>query len=306
MVKSEKPSFDQLLDAVRISSIQDLEAHRDIFNALLTNLFKESRVKREPYFGQDTIYGVELLTYWDEQSPSQASMQRISDQANMLDISSQLDLLIIKNIIDRTKPEDFQHPTGVNVAPKSLLSGRFEAEILPNFPDITGHTLIVEILEQPIKPDTDIKTLHSLREKGIAFALDDYLSPNGAANNCELKQMRRMHETRLDVFGSVLDFVKLDGAVITPALNDPQALEELERLVEHLKTTYPGIKLIAEHVPDFEQADRLYAIGIDAAQGRFLEHPDYPQYRPHLTQGDAASEEKPETDGISDFTLVQS
>lgn len=117
---------------------------------------------------------------------------------------------------------------------------------------IPPQLLVFEILERDAISDmTNMrKFLLKLREKGFAFALDDF----GSGYN-SFHYLRELH----------FDFVKIDGTFVRNILKskvDHALVRNLSRLCQDI-----GIKTVAEFVEDAEILKALQAMNIDYVQG---------------------------------------
>ncbi len=124
--------------------------------------------------------------------------------------------------------------------------------------DIAPRSLVFEILERDAISDMSSmrKFLANLREKGFAFALDDFGS--GYNSFHYLRELR-------------FDYVKLDGAFVKNILNsrtDRVLVSNLTRLCREL-----DILTVAEFVESEKILEALQDMGVDYAQGFHLSMP---------------------------------
>lgn len=68
-----------------------------------------------------------------------------------------------------------------------------------------------------------------------------------------------------------VDYIKIDGSLITSLGSDPAALAVVETIVDFARKN--NIRTIAEYVTDEALFERVKAAGIDFAQGYFIGHP---------------------------------
>lgn len=142
----------------------------------------------------------------------------------------------------------------INLAPQEI-KGRgilSHAEDLCSELDLPPECVVFEIVEREMMGDMSNmrKFLTHLREKGFAFALDDF----GSGYN-SLHYLRELH----------FEYVKIDGAFIRNIQNsrvDRALVLHLSRLCQDL-----GILMIAESVESMETLAVLQDMGIDYAQG---------------------------------------
>jgi diguanylate cyclase (GGDEF)-like protein len=132
------------------------------------------------------------------------------------------------------------------------------AEDLCNTLQIPPECIVFEILERDAIGDmTNMrKFLSNLREKGFAFALDDF----GSGYN-SFHYLRELH----------FEYVKIDGAFVRNILNskiDYALVHNLSRLCQDI-----GIQTVAEFVENQGIYDALKDMGINYAQGFHLSLP---------------------------------
>ena len=132
------------------------------------------------------------------------------------------------------------------------------AEELCNTLQIPPECIVFEILERDAISDmTNMrKFLTNLREKGFAFALDDFGS--GYNSFHYLRELR-------------FEYVKIDGAFVRNILNskiDYALVHNLSRLCQDI-----GIHTVAEFVENQAIFDALKEMGIDYAQGFHISMP---------------------------------
>lgn len=132
------------------------------------------------------------------------------------------------------------------------------AEALCNSLQIPPECIVFEILERDAIGDmTNMrKFLSNLREKGFAFALDDFGS--GYNSFHYLRELR-------------FEYVKIDGAFVRNILNskiDYALVHNLSRLCQDI-----GIYTVAEFVENQDIFDALKAMGINYAQGFHISMP---------------------------------
>lgn len=132
------------------------------------------------------------------------------------------------------------------------------AEELCNSLQIKPESVVFEILERDAIGDmTNMrKFLTNLREKGFAFALDDF----GSGYN-SFHYLRELH----------FEYVKIDGAFVRNILNskiDYALVHNLSRLCQDI-----GIATVAEFVENQAIYDALKEMGINYAQGFHLSLP---------------------------------
>jgi len=121
--------------------------------------------------------------------------------------------------------------------------------------NIPADRLVFEVTEREAISDLSSmrKFLTNLREKGFAFALDDF----GSGYN-SFHYLRELH----------FEYVKIDGAFITNIMEskiDGVLVENLNNICQQL-----GMKTLAEFVESEAIMKQLQKMGIDYAQGFHL------------------------------------
>ena len=91
---------------------------------------------------------------------------------------------------------------------------------------------------------------------GCHFALDDFGS--GISSFSYLKALP-------------VNYIKIDGGFVKNMLNDPMD-STIVHVIQEIGET-AGIKTIAEFVEDSDVMDKLCEMGIDFAQGYYIDHP---------------------------------
>ena len=122
---------------------------------------------------------------------------------------------------------------------------------LDKWPSI-GERLILEITERSamLVPELVSNFMADLREKGIAFAIDDF-----GAGQTSLRYFRQFQ----------FDILKLDGMFVRNIAQDPDN-QVLSRAIVALAQQF-DMFTVAEHVETAEDARYLRQIGVDCLQG---------------------------------------
>jgi EAL domain-containing protein (putative c-di-GMP-specific phosphodiesterase class I) len=144
--------------------------------------------------------------------------------------------------------------TGINVSACSISDARFSwfvQEELKNS-GVSPHLLCFEITETAAIEDmrTAKKNARSLRELGIAIALDDFQT--GHSTDEYLNELP-------------VDYVKISGLHTMSVLDDVQAKQNIERIGSTARRA--GALTIAEWVTKTQQMFLLADLGVDMAQG---------------------------------------
>ncbi len=156
----------------------------------------------------------------------------------------------------------------VNVSRDFLLSVR------P--PPLPPRRVVLELLEDQVVDDALLGALEDLVAEGFKIALDDFrLTP-------ETERLLR--------YASI---VKLDVLEHTD--------RALDGLVSHLRSTHPGLTLLAEKVETRAEWVRCSVLGFDAFQGYFFARPSRMQRSRVPTQGLASLSTMVELSATEDF-----
>ena len=226
----------------------------NIRNALQADAFK-SKVLFEPIFGRDKILAHEALAR-PEGNGQAFPIQILANQMYNFGYSSQLDTLTSLNALHQTR----KFPITLNISVESALSEKFWDLLIPRIARYSPRDVIFEILEHNVDLSADTMVIEALRGAGYRFALDDF-------------GLGAMHNRRLQVFGPIMDFIKIDGYYLQDLyVHNP---DNLKSLVKYLRSSYPQAQLIAEHVKHFDQAQILFALGFCGVQGRNLRVSDF-------------------------------
>ncbi|AMK77160.1 MULTISPECIES: putative bifunctional diguanylate cyclase/phosphodiesterase [Methylomonas] len=183
------------------------------------------------------------------------------DAADKYGISLNLDHVMLRKVtafMAEQHAATGQMPTVfVNLTPQEIQ----RRDILQYAEDLCLHhhippeKLVFEVTEREAIGDLSNmrKFLSNLREKGFAFALDDF----GSGYN-SFHYLRDLH----------FEYVKIDGAFIANIVEskvDSVLIENLNRLCQQL-----GMRTLAEFVESEEILTRLRAMGVDYVQGFHL------------------------------------
>lgn len=122
----------------------------------------------------------------------------------------------------------------------------------------TAKRMTIEIVENEALREFDLLNafIADFKKNGVSFALDDFGS--GYSNFAQF--------AKLDI-----DFLKIDGTIVTHLLDDPKMDKLLESIVKFAKTL--GLKTIAEFVSSKELFDYLKD-KVDMLQGYYIGKPE--------------------------------
>lgn len=171
------------------------------------------------------------------------------------------DNFVTKIIIDKSfqvfEKNDFEF--SINLSIEDILSSEiFEYIIkkLQNYPDV--HRITFELLEsEAIRDFTKVESfINEVKRYGAKIAIDDFGS--GYSNFSYLTKMS-------------VDYIKIDGSLITQIETDKNALLVVETIVAFAKKL--EIKTIAEYVHSSTIMDKVKELGIDYSQGFYIDEP---------------------------------
>lgn len=232
---------------------------------VLKKALKNERIT--PYFQpildcqNHDLYAYEALARLTTESGEIISAGMFIDAADKYGISLNLDHAMLRKVTEfmaKHHAKTGAMPTVfVNLTPQEIQ----HRDILQYIEDlciqhsIPAGKLVFEVTEREVISDLSNmrKFLGKLREKGFAFALDDF----GSGYN-SFHYLRELH----------FEYVKIDGSFITNIMEskvDKVLIENLNRLCQQL-----GMKTLAESVESEAVMNKLKAIGIDYAQGFHL------------------------------------
>ncbi|MBE0701423.1 MAG: EAL domain-containing protein [Acholeplasmataceae bacterium] len=148
----------------------------------------------------------------------------------------------------------------INVSAKSLMDANFVSD-LRNMVDayhVSCSDFELEITESAIIEDVEssIEVLQQLKNMGFLISLDDF-----GTGYSSLTYLRRLP----------IDIIKIDRSFINHIVNDPSELKVMKFIIElahHL-----NLKVVAEGVETFEQAELVKMYHGDYAQGYYFSKP---------------------------------
>ncbi|MFP5336566.1 MAG: putative bifunctional diguanylate cyclase/phosphodiesterase [Actinomycetes bacterium] len=148
----------------------------------------------------------------------------------------------------------------VNLSPRSLIEPTLPASVtdLLEATGVPADLLTLEITEDSVMadPDTAVRALHQLRDRGIRLSVDDFGTGYSSLNYL---QRLPVHE------------VKIDKSFILSMPRDPGATA-IVRLITDLAHQL-GLTVVAEGVEDDDTRETLAELGCDVVQGYVLSRP---------------------------------
>ncbi|HEW98349.1 MAG: hypothetical protein DRR16_09765 [Candidatus Parabeggiatoa sp. nov. 3] len=174
-----------------------------------------------------------------------------------------LDRWVIQTLLEwlKTQPKFLTQLTlcSINLSGYSLSSQTFLETVIDDIDNsnIPANKLCFEIQETTLRNLTDISYfMNALKKRGCRFAIDNFGS--SIASFSAFKNIP-------------IDFLKIDGRLINNITHDPvdyamvKSINEIAHLMQ--------IKTIAEHVENGITLEALKKIGLDYAQGYWIEEP---------------------------------
>jgi len=261
--KDSGRDFVCILESVEQSIAQSKKMHG--LSHILKKALKEQRIV--PYFQPiidcktGEIYSYEALARLETEDGEIISAGIFIEAADKYGISLALDHIMLRKVTEfmaQKKIETGSVPlVFVNLTPQEIQHRgilQYAAALCDEYA-IEPNRIVFEVTEREAISDMANmrKFLSQLREKGFAFALDDF----GSGYN-SFHYLRELH----------FEYVKIDGAFITNILNskvDNALVKTLNQLCQEL-----GMKTLAEFVESESVMQRLREMGIDYAQGFHL------------------------------------
>lgn len=244
----------------------EIQEHTDFFKAMLGR--DAAHVRLENFYGvNQRAFAAEALTSFQSTS-RQLPTQNVVDQAYGLGLAREFDTAVTTKAMKVNSPL----PIAYNISVESSLDPRFWSALQPH---MSREPSIFEILEHNVPAGADIGHLRDLREQGHRFALDDF-------------NLGSTHEARLALYAPVTDIIKIDGGLVRDCLDERNGRTEQDlallatRLKSDMRPYNPSVIILAEHVQNFTEANKLFDMGFGAVQGHKLDaYGPHPQFATH-------------------------
>jgi len=176
--------------------------------------------------------------------------------ANRVGFWKHIDLLVVEKTFQRF---DGTHRLFFNVSPKNLTSNLL-SQIMSKAEEygVCLQNIVIEITERQALRDLKYteKLVKHFRDLGFSFAIDDFGS--GYASLLYVKHLP-------------IDYLKIDGDYVK-ALPYSLKAQAIVKAVLNLAKEL-GVKLVAECVENQEIFSILEQLGVDLAQGYYIEEP---------------------------------
>lgn len=248
------PTGEDIINSLRETGVKN--------QTILNALDKKSLV---PYFQpimlmeNNQVYVHELLMRIPVGDRIMSAAEFIDD-AESMGVMHKLDLILMEKAFAEIKKCGYNGWLFINLSPKSLIIEEFIEETLKlvNTYDIEKSKIVFEITErETVRKISLLKEFISkLKDEGFLFAIDDFGS--GFSSFHYIKNFP-------------IDFIKIEGDFICNILNDDvdkAFVKSALTLANEL-----GIHTVAEFVENEEVLVVLRELGVDYAQGYFIDKP---------------------------------
>jgi diguanylate cyclase (GGDEF)-like protein len=182
------------------------------------------------------------------------------EQAEGMGAIGKIDHLIMEQAFALAKQNRFQGKLFINLSPKALIHDEFMPTVRKQMRDygIEPSNLVFEITERDTVKNLNLieKNVCNLKQEGFQFAIDDFGS--GYSSFLYIKMFQ-------------VDYLKIDGEFIRNMIGTGTE----NAIVSHITALAGslGIKTVAEHVESEAILNNVRSIGIDCAQGYFIQRP---------------------------------
>jgi len=214
-----------------------------------------------------TVCGFEALARWHHKSFGPISPLKLSQIADATDKSLALGMAVLNRALETASmlaTTAHRKRMSVNVSPAFAEHPNFPAEVLAAIAKngLTPHDLELELTETAVM--ADIGAIHGnltrLQQLGVVVAIDDFGA--GYSNIGRLLQFS-------------VSVIKVDKSVIDDVVEDSRSRAVMANIVDLSRSL--GTELIVEGLESQEQADILYGLGVERAQGSLFAQPMHPQ-----------------------------
>lgn len=182
------------------------------------------------------------------------------DEAESMGVVHIMDLMVIEKAFEKIIKVGYEGYLFINLSPKSIMIEEVVDEILKltEFYGVDRTKIVFEITERETVKDFSLlkKFIKELKAQGFLFAIDDFGS--GFSSFHYIKMFP-------------IDFIKIEGEFIKNILNDQvdkAFVKSALTLAEEL-----NIRTVAEFVENVDVLKSLEELGVDYAQGYFIDKP---------------------------------
>ncbi|WP_022850510.1 putative bifunctional diguanylate cyclase/phosphodiesterase [Limisalsivibrio acetivorans] len=248
------PTGDDIMDALK----QEGEKNQIILEALEKNTLI-------PYFhpimllGDMSVQVHELLMRIPVGDKIMAAGEFIAD-AESMGVMHRLDICLMEKAFVKINECGYKGLLFINLSPKSLVIDEFVPNILDlvNRYEIDKSKIVFEITErETVRNISSLqKFILDLKKEGFMFAIDDFGS--GFSSFHYVKMFP-------------IDYIKIEGDFIKNLLNDEVDMAFVKSALTLAREL--NIKTVAEFVENAEILKSLHDMGVDYAQGFYIDKP---------------------------------
>ncbi|QAR33730.1 EAL domain-containing protein [Geovibrio thiophilus] len=182
------------------------------------------------------------------------------DDAEAMGVMHRMDLMLMEKAFAEIRKAGYEGFLFINLSPKSLMMVEFEAQILALVETygINKSKIVFEITERETVKNISLLAhfITKLKNEGFLFAIDDFGS--GFSSFHYIKNFP-------------IDFIKIEGDFIRNIIND-----DVDKAFVKSALTLAGelrIRTVAEYVENSAVLESLKELGVDYAQGYFIDKP---------------------------------
>ncbi len=182
------------------------------------------------------------------------------EEAEGMGIVHKMDYQLIEKAFRHIKEQNYQGMLFINLSPKALIIAEFVSRVhcLAAEYSIDPGRIVFEITERETVSNLSLleQFVLDLKRQGFSFAVDDFGS--GYSSFQYIKSFP-------------VDYIKIEGEFVRNMLDDSVYLAFIKSILTLANEL--GIKTIAEHVEDAETFAAVRDLGIDYAQGYYIDRP---------------------------------
>ncbi len=190
------------------------------------------------------------------------------EEAEGMGAIGRISQLIFERAFALARQEQYQGRLFFNISPRALATDDFIPSIRKLIRDyaIMPSQIVFEITERDTVKNLKLleERVQGLKDEGFRFAIDDFGS--GYASFRYIKAFS-------------VDYLKVDGAFVRHMAAENHAERAIVSSIASLAGSL-GIETIAEYVESESILGNVESVGIDYAQGYYIQHPS-----PHLSNG---------------------
>ncbi len=257
---------EKLQKSFKIYDERDNQHERFLHNIRINKMVKEAIIRQrvEPFFqpifniGTNRIEKYESLMRIRQEDNSYATPGEFLEIAKTSKMYTELSRAMIKKCFQQL--ENVRYPITINITMEDILEPRVAQFIVRNLKKHGfGEYITFEIVEsESISNEVKVKNfIKKVKSYGCQIAIDDFGS--GFSNFGQLMA--------LDA-----DFIKIDGSLIKNITRDKESEIMTRTIISMAKEL--NMKTVAEFVSSQAIFDKVKSLGIDYAQGYFIDRAD--------------------------------